>query len=277
MENSDQMPAAVDKIGTKRQRRPSVRLGDIGGNHTSYEHRRVKPQWKDSTIKAASKSRHFTNFSCNDAQTPDDNNSDDNTNKKISDNMDKDEDRDDNIDAGAIADWNVRDLKSKSGATTKRVRPNFVSNAIEDDMLICGGREETKNLDEICPDSGTDDSEHTLPHLVDSNKNNSSAGAGGDGRRIENTSRRMTRVSDEGPSDREEPQNWNYSSGTNAVNVWLNQLGLGRYSPLFEIHEVDDDVLPKLTLEDLKDMGINAVGPRRKMYCAIQKLNKGFS
>jgi hypothetical protein len=54
-------------------------------------------------------------------------------------------------------------------------------------------------------------------------------------------------------------------------------LGLGRYAPVFEVHEVDDEVLPMLTLEDLKDMGINAVGSRRKLYCAIQKLGKGFS
>ncbi|TKY73697.1 hypothetical protein E2542_SST02453 [Spatholobus suberectus] len=31
------------------------------------------------------------------------------------------------------------------------------------------------------------------------------------------------------------------------------------------------------SMEDLKDMGINAVGSRRKMFCAIQKLGKGFS
>ncbi|RYR44916.1 hypothetical protein Ahy_A08g041185 isoform B [Arachis hypogaea] len=67
------------------------------------------------------------------------------------------------------------------------------------------------------------------------------------------------------------------SEGANGVRVWLNGLGLGRYAPVFEIHEVDDEVLPLLTLEDLKDMGINAVGSRRKMYSAIQKLGKGFS
>lgn len=60
------------------------------------------------------------------------------------------------------------------------------------------------------------------------------------------------------------------------VRLWLNRLGLGRYAPVFEIHEVDDEVLPMLTLEDLKDMGINAVGSRRKMYCAIQKLKKSL-
>jgi len=60
------------------------------------------------------------------------------------------------------------------------------------------------------------------------------------------------------------------------VRTWLIELGLSRYAPVFEIHEVDDQVLPLLTLEDLKDMGINAVGSRRKLYSAIQKLRKGF-
>ncbi|KAG0483371.1 hypothetical protein HPP92_011455 [Vanilla planifolia] len=58
------------------------------------------------------------------------------------------------------------------------------------------------------------------------------------------------------------------------VRSWLEGLGLGRYMPIFEIHEVDNDVLPLLTLEDLRDMGINAVGSRRKMYSAIQKISK---
>jgi hypothetical protein len=56
------------------------------------------------------------------------------------------------------------------------------------------------------------------------------------------------------------------------VKAWLDGLGLSRYAPVFEIHEVDDEVLPLLTLEDLKDMGIGAVGSRRKMYASILKL-----
>ena len=67
------------------------------------------------------------------------------------------------------------------------------------------------------------------------------------------------------------------NGGDDGVRIWLNGLGLGRYAPVFEIHEVDDEVLPLLTLEDLKDMGISAVGSRRKIFCAIQKLGKGFS
>lgn len=69
----------------------------------------------------------------------------------------------------------------------------------------------------------------------------------------------------------------NSQDRSSGVRDWLIGLGLGRYAPVFEIHEVDDEVLPMLTLEDLKDMGINAVGSRRKMYTAILKLRKGFS
>lgn len=67
------------------------------------------------------------------------------------------------------------------------------------------------------------------------------------------------------------------SMGYGGVKAWLDGLGLSRYAPVFEIHEVDDEVLPLLTLEDLKDMGIGAVGSRRKLYAAIQKLQRSDS
>jgi hypothetical protein len=59
---------------------------------------------------------------------------------------------------------------------------------------------------------------------------------------------------------------------SSGVRAWLYGLGLSRYAPVFQIHEVDDEVLPLLTLEDLRDMGVGAVGSRRKMYAAILKL-----
>lgn len=78
------------------------------------------------------------------------------------------------------------------------------------------------------------------------------------------------RISDGG----DEPSEEGCRGSVVGVRSWLEGLGLGRYAPVYEIHEVDDEVLPLLTLEDLRDMGINAVGSRRKMYCAIQKLKK---
>lgn len=60
----------------------------------------------------------------------------------------------------------------------------------------------------------------------------------------------------------------------NGVRGWLQSLGLGKYAQHFEAHEVDIEVLPLLTFDDLKEMGITAVGSRRKLYFAIQQLGK---
>ncbi|KAL4584147.1 hypothetical protein LXL04_008738 [Taraxacum kok-saghyz] len=64
------------------------------------------------------------------------------------------------------------------------------------------------------------------------------------------------------------------SSGksVNSVGRWLEDVGFGRYADVFEMHEVDEEALPLLTLDDLKEMGVHAVGPRRKLYAAISRL-----
>ncbi|XP_002514600.2 uncharacterized protein LOC8264676 [Ricinus communis] len=60
----------------------------------------------------------------------------------------------------------------------------------------------------------------------------------------------------------------------NNVTRWLEEQGFSKYASVFEMHEVDEAVLPLLTVEDLKEMGVFAVGPRRKLYTAIQQLRK---
>jgi hypothetical protein len=47
------------------------------------------------------------------------------------------------------------------------------------------------------------------------------------------------------------------------IAEWLEGLGLGRYAPAFVENEVDWEILPKLTADDLGLMGVVAVGPRR--------------
>lgn len=136
--------------------------------------------------------------------------------------------------------WKV---KSKN---SKRVRSNW--GAINDDVVDDLGMDDYDDVDRY--------SDQSLNVSIDR-----VMGGGGEGGEF--------RVSS-GPSDNGEMER-------NGVRVWLNQIGLGRYYSVFEVHEVDDEVLPLLTLEDLKDMGINAVGSRRKMFCSIQKLGKGFS
>ncbi len=49
---------------------------------------------------------------------------------------------------------------------------------------------------------------------------------------------------------------------------WLQKLGLGQYAQRFAENEIDVSVLPHLTDQDLKDIGI-PLGPRRKILAAI--------
>ena len=56
------------------------------------------------------------------------------------------------------------------------------------------------------------------------------------------------------------------------IVVWLRSLGLGRYEAAFRDNEIDETVLPSLTAEDLKDLGVTVVGHRRKLLDAIAAL-----
>src|SRR5262245_3326711 len=56
------------------------------------------------------------------------------------------------------------------------------------------------------------------------------------------------------------------------IAAWLQGLGLERYLPAFRDHEIDLEVLPKLTSEDLREIGVAAIGHRRKLLDAIAAL-----
>jgi class 3 adenylate cyclase len=56
------------------------------------------------------------------------------------------------------------------------------------------------------------------------------------------------------------------------VGAWLRSLGLERYEAAFRENEIDGTVLPSLTAEDLKDLGVGIVGHRRKLLDAIAAL-----
>jgi class 3 adenylate cyclase/predicted ATPase len=53
---------------------------------------------------------------------------------------------------------------------------------------------------------------------------------------------------------------------------WLRSLGLEQYEAAFRENAIDDTVLPTLTAEDLKDLGVRIVGHRRKLLNAIAAL-----
>ena len=61
------------------------------------------------------------------------------------------------------------------------------------------------------------------------------------------------------------------------VVVWLRSLGLGKYEAVFRENEIDETVLPGLTAEDLKELGVAALGHRRKLLEAIAALRTDAS
>ena len=58
------------------------------------------------------------------------------------------------------------------------------------------------------------------------------------------------------------------------VGVWLRSLGFGQYEENFRGNKIDADVLPRLTAGDLQDIGVSAVGDRRKLLEAIASLTR---
>ena len=53
---------------------------------------------------------------------------------------------------------------------------------------------------------------------------------------------------------------------------WLRSLGLEQYEAAFRENAIDEKLLPRLTAEDLKDLGVNLVGHRRLLLDAITVL-----
>lgn len=268
--------AAVPLSGTKRQRRPSVRLGEIGDQSAAIPSdplmRRPK-QWKLSAPGYDANPRVFHH------RLP-------SKTRQIAANLDSGGDDDpgtlppplptlpndgvllsvdDDLDSLGPEVSRVRsDPKPWRGA--RRVRSRWVLKA---DEGMEGADFETGG--------GEDAANDGLPEGSDSPSRRRTSG------RVRVSDSRDTGPAAEGeaPSD-VNGEEWNNRNGLcrseddGGVRSWLKELGLSRYVPVFEIHEVDDEVLPLLTLDDLKEMGIQAVGSRRKMFCGIQRLRKNM-
>ena len=56
------------------------------------------------------------------------------------------------------------------------------------------------------------------------------------------------------------------------VAEWLRNLGLEQYEPAFRENDVDAQVLPRLTADDLISIGVTSVGHRRRLLDAIAAL-----
>jgi len=56
------------------------------------------------------------------------------------------------------------------------------------------------------------------------------------------------------------------------IVVWLRSLGLGKYEAIFRENDIDETVLPSLTHENLKELGVASFGHRVKLLDAIAAL-----
>ena len=56
------------------------------------------------------------------------------------------------------------------------------------------------------------------------------------------------------------------------VAAWLHSLGMQQYERAFRDNAIDTAVLPELTADDLKDLGVTLVGHRRRLLGAIAAL-----
>ncbi|XP_068666857.1 uncharacterized protein [Aristolochia californica] len=285
-------------LGSKRQRRPSVRLGDIGEQSAaaaaiSYDAfaRRGK-QWKIPSADRAhlpkepvglgkgSKTRPLMTLGNGDCH-------------ETLEGEEKTGLAEGNLDSMVgVGLRKPKDSKvRRGGGVLKRPRTNWVSRVEEGaeiaDEKLSGEEEEFRDFD-------PDGSESPLRESPIRSQENLGIDRNHDRRLMRarvSESRDHEAIELDVPSDNTDGRDWKCGTSVernggsdkrgrtleDGVRMWLNGLGLGRYAPVFEIHEVDEEVLPLLTLEDLKDMGINAVGSRRKMFAAIQKLGRGFS
>uniref|UniRef100_A0A7N0SVN0 SAM domain-containing protein n=1 Tax=Kalanchoe fedtschenkoi TaxID=63787 RepID=A0A7N0SVN0_KALFE len=249
-------PPPTDSLG-KRQRRPSVRLGEIGDQPAvlAYEAnaRRSKPWRLPKDSNKSFKTRPLTNLVHN---------------GDCHETLDAEER---NFPGEGHSEFGSRKLSSKKG-TVRRARTNWSSKieyAGEGDEKF-GSRDD--NNDAFEADASDSPLKDPSPvHSIDNETLNFWNRRPVRARVSDNDAIELENMPESDSRDRK------CDSSADGVRDWLIGLGLGRYASVFEIHEVDDEVLPLLTLEDLKDMGINAVGSRRKMYTAIQKLRKGFS
>src|SRR6516225_384128 len=57
------------------------------------------------------------------------------------------------------------------------------------------------------------------------------------------------------------------------IRAWLAELGLAKYAEVFSSNAIDLDVVRELTEADLKDLGVEAMGDRKRLLRAIASLS----
>ena len=58
------------------------------------------------------------------------------------------------------------------------------------------------------------------------------------------------------------------------IRAWLSKLGLSQYADAFEHNDVAPDLLPTLTDQDLRELGVQSLGHRKMLLKAIGELDR---
>ena len=69
----------------------------------------------------------------------------------------------------------------------------------------------------------------------------------------------------------------NHSGTPIEITQWLRELGLEQYTEAFRDNAIDAKILPTLTADDLRDIGVTLIGHRRRLLNAIADLATGTS
>jgi hypothetical protein len=67
-------------------------------------------------------------------------------------------------------------------------------------------------------------------------------------------------------------QSWG-AGAMQQVTDWLEKLGLGQYAQRFAENDINFGILPHLTDQDLKELGVASLGHRRQLLLAIAELD----
>src|SRR5260370_2963975 len=59
------------------------------------------------------------------------------------------------------------------------------------------------------------------------------------------------------------------------ITNWLRGLGLEQFATAFLANDIDAEILPELTADDLIGLGVTSIGHRRKLLAAIATLRDG--
>ena len=59
------------------------------------------------------------------------------------------------------------------------------------------------------------------------------------------------------------------------IEAWLRGLGLEQYAPAFRDNDIDAEILPDLTAEDLIGLGVTSIGHRRILRAVVVGLRDG--